>query len=67
LHDTTDEGSKPLYKIERERQDMSFNFDYKDSGNIQDWISEVDQTEETIHENYKNKSKVNKIIEIKHE
>ena len=46
---------------------MSFNFDYTDSGNIQDWISEVDQTEETIHENYKNKSKVNKIIEIKHE
>jgi len=67
LHDTTDEQLKPSYKIEKERQDMSFNFDYTDSGNIRDWISEVDQTEETIHENYKNKSKINKIIEIKHE
>jgi len=65
LHDTTEEELKPLYIIERERQDMSFSFDYKDQGNINDWISETDQTEETIHENYRNKNK--KIIEIIHE
>jgi hypothetical protein len=46
---------------------MSFSFDYKDRGNINDWISETDQTEETIHENYRNKNKNKKIIEIIHE
>lgn len=41
---------------------QDFNRVYTDAGNIKDWVTRTDQTKETIHEAYKDKSK--KIIPI---
>lgn len=61
-HDTVDVEKKELYQIERAREDKSFTMSYTDTGNIASWISETDQTKETVHEQYRNKKKIFKIV-----
>lgn len=48
-----------VYKWERENThgDMSFSDTFSFSGNIKDWETNEDYVEETIHEQYRNKSK----------
>jgi hypothetical protein len=47
------------YRWERENShgDMSFNDKFIKSGNIKDWITNENYVEETIHEQYRNKTK----------
>jgi len=48
-----------MYRWERENShgDMSFNDKFIKSGNIKDWITNENYVDETIHEQYRNKTK----------
>jgi hypothetical protein len=61
-HNSLTDELEPIYAAERRINDKSFHMDYKDSGNIKDWISDTIQTKETIHEAYRTKPK--KVIPI---
>jgi len=62
-HDTLDEEKKILYKIEREKEDKSFTMSYSDRGNINNWVSNKEQTKETVHEQYRDKKKIINIVQ----
>lgn len=46
-----------IYAVERSIKDQSFDQKTKLSGNIKDWISSQSQIKETIHEQYRTKTK----------
>jgi hypothetical protein len=54
---TNDSHIAGLVLKELKQQDLSFNKKYIDSGNINEWVSITSQVKETIHEQYRNKSK----------
>ena len=57
VHDTVTPHLKETYRLEREKTNYSFDGVFEETGNIKDWISSEIQTKETIHEQYRNKSK----------
>jgi radical SAM superfamily enzyme YgiQ (UPF0313 family) len=62
-HKSLDPTFIDQYRQECEIKDQSFgNFNLVENGNFKDWISSQIQTKETVHEQYRKKSK--KVIEI---
>jgi hypothetical protein len=61
-HEALDKQFYHIYEAEKNTKDLSFAHSFKEKGNFNDWISEENQTKETVHEQYRNKSK--KIIPI---
>lgn len=61
-HSTNIDDIKRMVEKEVSEKDLSFNKSYIDAGNVNDWVSATKQTEETIHEQYRNKNK--KVISI---
>lgn len=63
-HDTVDDSKKKIYETERGKKDQSFNADIEFHGSINDWKSETIQVKETIHEQYREKKKIFKIVPV---
>ncbi len=62
-HRSLNDLNKNIYEKESNYNDMSFSEKINISDNFKNWISDLKQTKETVHEQYRNKPK--KVIPIK--